>query len=84
MTDINEQLVVEVGFRGGVVTPKRLFWRGRDIEVARVTARYEMVGGDAAAMCFSLLSQTALYGVAWNRKTNVWRLLSVEYQLADE
>ncbi len=73
--DLADPIEVEVSFRGGVVRPKRLLWHGRGIDVVSVVLVYEAHEGATPLLCFSLQSETAVYGVEWNRVTNVWRLV---------
>lgn len=78
VTQVDDLINVGVVFKGGVASPKWMRWRGRVIEVENIPMRYDGKDGDAPLTYYSLVSKTAVYGVVWNRKTNVWRLIEVK------
>ena len=78
VADLDETVAIETLFRAGQVTPKRLFWRGRAIPITAINLVYEGREGTSPLSFFSLQSETATYGVVWNRKNNVWKLLDIQ------
>lgn len=75
--ELDDLIEVGVVFGRGTVWPQWLVWGRRRIKVIRVVLTYEGRAGDAPLLFFNLQGETASYQVAWNRKTNIWRLKGV-------
>ena len=78
-TEIKEKIKTGVVFIAGNVQPKWFEWRGKKINIKRITYKWRTVQGDSVLLHFSVESENGLYEISYNQKTMNWTLEQVSF-----
>lgn len=76
-TEIQEKIKAGVVFINGNILPKWFEWRGKKIDVKKVTYKWRTVKGDSVLLHFSVEGENGLYEISYNQKTFEWILEQV-------
>ncbi|MDI6799547.1 MAG: hypothetical protein QMD53_02600 [Actinomycetota bacterium] len=79
MLDISEPVDVAAIFKNGLVSPRKIGWRGRSLRVEKVTGRWMSSIGSTNILHLSLIIESGDYfELSFNPKTYIWRLEKLE------
>ncbi len=79
MLEINEPVNIVAVFKNGLVSPRKIGWRGRTLRVDKVTGRWMSSIGSTNILNLSLMTEGGDYfELSFNSKTYIWRLEKLE------
>lgn len=73
--DLNEKIEVLVYFKGGKIYPKEFTWNNQQYKIKRITYNWQERKGETMVSYFSVSTDSDLYQISFNSKTNSWRLI---------
>ena len=73
----NESLRVIAYFSDGKILPATLFIKNRPVNVKKIVFSSKKRVGQTEVITFSLMSETAVYEVEFNKSTSEWILKNV-------
>lgn len=76
-TEIKEKIKTGVIFIAGNIQPEWFEWRGKRIDIKKITYKWRTVKGDSVLLHFSVKSAGGLYEISYNQKTMDWILEQV-------
>ncbi|HZZ98771.1 MAG TPA: hypothetical protein VFG51_02455 [Candidatus Saccharimonadia bacterium] len=77
---IHEKVAVAGVYNKTRFTPKKLKWKGRELEISKITFVNDFKDGGVRSRMYSVMAGGNLYRLNFNRETEIWTLEEMWYE----